>query len=45
MYIKDVNNIVDFQSESYETIQNVEYVASKKDRKSRNQILMIDDEQ
>ena len=45
MYIKDVNNIVDFQSESYETIQNVEYVASKNDRKSKNQILMIDDEQ
>ncbi len=40
IYIKDVKNIVDFDTEDYESTQNVEYVASKNTKKSKNQILM-----
>ena len=42
--IKDVNNIVDFDTEDYESTQNVEYVASKNTKKSKNQILMSEDD-
>lgn len=45
IYIKDVKNMVDFQTQDYESVQNVEYVASKKDKKRKNQILMIEEEQ
>lgn len=45
IYIKDVKNMVDFQTQDYETTQNVEYAASKNDKKRKNQILMIDEEQ
>ncbi len=44
VYIKDIKNMVDFQSENYESTQNIEYVASKNDKKSKNQILMVDEE-
>ena len=44
-YIKDVKNMVDYQTENYETTQNVEYMASKNDKKRKNQILMMDEEQ
>lgn len=39
IYIKDVKNIVDFQTADYASIQNVEYVASKSDTTRKNQIL------
>ena len=44
IYIKDVKNIVDFDTEDYESTQNVEYVASKNTKKSKNQILMSEDD-
>lgn len=44
IYIKDVKNIVDFETEDYESTQNVEYVASKNAKKSKNQILMSEDD-
>ena len=39
IYIKDIKNIIDFDTESYETTQNVEYVSSKDNKLSKNQIL------
>jgi len=39
IYIKDIKNIVDYETEDYESIQNVEYVASKRDNTRQNQIL------
>lgn len=45
IYIKDIKNIVDFDTENYEDIQNVEYVASKNVNKRKNQILMSDEDQ
>lgn len=39
IYINDIKNIIDFDTESYETIQNVEYVSSKNNKLSKNQIL------
>jgi len=39
IYIKDIKNIVDYETENYESIQNVEYVASKSNNVSQNQIL------
>ena len=44
IYINDVKNIVDFDTEDYESTQNVEYVASKNTKKSKNQILMSEDD-
>lgn len=44
IYIKDIKNMVDFDTENYESTQNVEYVASKNAKKRKNQILMSDDE-
>ena len=44
IYIKDIKNMVDFDTENYESTQNVEYVASKNDKKRKNQILMSEDE-
>ena len=40
----NVQNIVDFDTEDYESTQNVEYVASKNTKKSKNQILMSEDD-
>lgn len=39
IYIKEVKNIVDYENSSYESTQNVEYVASKDARTTQNQIL------
>lgn len=39
IYIKDIRNIVDYQTAGYESIQNVEYVSSKDEKSARNQIL------
>lgn len=39
IYIKNVKNIVDYKSSDYESIQNVEYVASKEEKTVKNQIL------
>lgn len=39
VYIKDIKNIIDFDTESYETTQNVEYVSSKNNKIGKNQIL------
>ena len=39
IYIKDIKNIVDYETAGYESIQNVEYVSSKNEQKERNQIL------
>ena len=39
VYIKDIKNIVDYQTAGYESIQNVEYVSSKNEKSARNQIL------
>ena len=45
VYVKDIINIVDFNTENYESTQNVEYVASKNQKKTKNQILMLDDDE
>ena len=39
IYIKDIRNIVDFETAGYESIQNVEYVSSKDKKSATNQIL------
>lgn len=39
IYIKDIKNIVDYETAGYESIQNVEYVSSKNEKAARNQIL------
>lgn len=44
IYIKDVKNMVDYSTENYDSTQNVEYVASKNTKKTKNQILMQEDE-
>lgn len=42
IYIKNVKNIVDYDTESYGSEQNIEYVATKNE-KVRNQIIMMQD--
>ena len=39
VYIRDIKNIVDYETAGYESIQNVEYVSSKNEKTARNQIL------
>ena len=39
VYIKNIKNIVDFETAGYESIQNAEYVSSKNEKIARNQIL------
>ena len=39
IYIKEIKNIVDYQTAGYESIQNVEYVSSKNEKSATNQIL------
>ena len=39
VYIKNIRNIVDYETAGYESIQNVEYVSSKDEKSTRNQIL------
>lgn len=42
IYMKNIKNIVDYDTENYKSEQNIEYVATKGD-KVRNQIIMLDD--
>ena len=39
IYVTDVKNIVDYETEDYESIQNVEYVVSRNNSTKKNQIL------
>jgi len=39
VYIKNIKNIVDYETAGYESIQNVEYVSSKNEKSATNQIL------
>ena len=39
IYIKDIKNMIDFNTDSYESKQNIEYVASKDNKINKNQIL------
>ncbi len=39
IYIKNIKNIVDFETAGYESIQNAEYVVSKEEKQTTNQIL------
>ncbi|MBR3249455.1 MAG: DUF600 family protein [Clostridia bacterium] len=39
IYVKDVSNVVDYQSSEHESTENVEYVASRNTKTSKNQIL------
>ncbi len=43
IYIKNIKNIVDYDTESYSAEQNIEYVATK-DEKARNQIIFSDEQ-
>jgi hypothetical protein len=40
IYIKNIKNIVDYETENYEVEQNIEYVATKGE-KAKNQIIML----
>ena len=44
IYIKDVENIVDYTTGNYDTTHNVEYAASKNEKKNKNQILLSQEE-
>lgn len=39
IYITNIKNIVDYETAGYESIQNAEYVASRNEKESTNQIL------
>lgn len=39
IYIKDIKNMVDYQNSEHESIENAEYVASRNNKTSKNQIL------
>jgi len=39
IYIKNIKNIVDYDTESYESEQNIEYIATKNE-KVKNQIIL-----
>ena len=43
IYIKNIKNIVDYDTESYDSEQNIEYVATR-DEKVINQIIMPGDQ-
>lgn len=43
IYIKNIKNIVDYDTESYSAEQNIEYVATKNE-KARNQIILSDEQ-
>lgn len=43
VYIKNIKNIVDYDTESYESEQNIEYVATRSE-KVRNQIIMSEEQ-
>lgn len=44
IYIQDIKNIVDYDTQNYESTQNVEYVASKDNKVKKNQILLSEEE-
>lgn len=44
IYIRDIDNIIGYTTEDYESTQNVEYAATKSEKKNRNQILLSQDE-
>ena len=44
IYIHDVENIIGYTTQNYDTTQNVEYVATKNEKRSKNQILLSQDE-
>ena len=45
IYVKDVGNIIDYNTEDSETDRNVEYIVSKEEvRKNKNQILLSQEE-
>lgn len=39
IYIKDIKNMVDYQNSEHESIENAEYVVSRNNKTSKNQIL------
>ena len=43
IYIKNIKNIVDYDTENYESEQSIEYVATKSE-KARNQIIMSEEQ-
>lgn len=43
IYIRDIKNIVDYDTENYDSTQNVEYVATKNGRMNINQILLSEE--
>lgn len=44
IYIRDIDNIIGYTTEDYESTQNVEYAATKSEKKNRNQILLSQEE-
>ena len=44
IYVKDVGNIIDYNTEDSETDKNVEYIVSKEERKNKNQIILSQEE-
>ena len=44
IYITDIENIIGYNTDKYEPIQNVEYVATKDKKVRKNQILLSEDE-
>lgn len=44
IYIQDIKNIVDYTTQNYESIQNVEYVATRDEKIKKNQILLSEEE-
>ena len=44
IYIHDVENIIGYTTQNYDSTQNVEYAATKNEKKSKNQILLSQDE-
>jgi len=44
IYIKDIQNIIGYSTQDYDSIQNVEYVATKNQKANKNQILLSEDE-
>ena len=44
IYIRDVENIIGYTTQNYDSTQNVEYAATKNEKKSKNQILLSQEE-
>jgi hypothetical protein len=43
IYIKNIKNLVDYETENYDKSQNIEYIATK-DKKVRNQIIVSEEQ-